>query len=145
MENVNIKVPIPYKLASWLWNIISIGAIICCIYLYSQSKPNQDDKLRDQKELHETYRDSVEIKFKKLNSTVDKKVESIYNIEKELNKSRGIIKATEKRLTNILDSLAYVAELKNKLLNKDKTKLTDEEREIYLFKKFPNRVPSTNN
>ena len=145
MENVNIKVPIPYKLASWLWNIISIGAIICCIYLYSQSKPDQDDKLRDQKELHETYRDSVEIKFKKLNSTVDKKVESIYNIEKELNKSRGIIKATEKKLTSILDSLAYVAELKNTLLNKDKIKLTDEEREIYLFKKFPDRVPSTSN
>jgi len=139
MENANIRVPIPYRAAKWIWNIISIGAIICCIYMYSQTKPDQDKKLRAQKNLHESYRDSVEAKFEKLNIEVRKKEENISNIEGELNKARGAVKATEKKLVGILDSLSYVTKLKKALLNKDKIKLTDEEREIYLFKKFPDR------
>tara|TARA_R110002074_G_scaffold372269_2_gene547599 strand:+ start:484 stop:924 length:441 start_codon:yes stop_codon:yes gene_type:complete len=139
MENVNIRVPIPYRAAKWIWNIISIGAIICCVYMYSQTKPDQDKRLKAQKYLHESYRDSVEAKFDKLNIDIKKKEENISNIESELNKARGAVKATEKKLVGILDSLSYVAGLKNTLLNKDKIKLTDEEREIYLFKKFPNR------
>tara|TARA_B110000858_G_scaffold86998_1_gene100529 strand:+ start:2058 stop:2402 length:345 start_codon:yes stop_codon:yes gene_type:complete len=112
--------------------------------MYSQTKPDQDKKLKAQKYLHESYRDSVETKFERLNIDVKKKEESISNIEGELNKARGVVKATEKKLVGILDSLSYVAQLKKVLLNKDKIKLTDEEREIYLFKKFPNRDTNIN-
>ena len=80
MENANIRVPIPYRAAKWIWNIISIGSIICCIYMYSQTRPNQDKELRSQKKLHKSYRDSVENKFNELKEVVDKKQQGIYFI-----------------------------------------------------------------
>lgn len=135
MDNVNIKVPIPYIAAKWIWNILCLGAIGSCLYIYFYMQPLYSTLKKEKKE-YQIFKDSVDSKIKILITVIDSKNKNILKAENNLEKIKiknNLAYAELAKNKKILDN---IYKLRDSLSNNNKTQFTDDQRNIWLNNEF---------
>jgi hypothetical protein len=134
MENVNIKIPIPYIAAKWLWNLICLIAIGTCIYIYIYMQPLYSNLTKEKKE-HSIYKDSVTSRIDVLITVIEHKNSTILKSEEKLEQLNQKVNLAYTKLAKNKEVLDNIYKLRDSLSN-NKTEFTDEQRKIWLNNEF---------
>ena len=134
MENVNIKIPIPYIAAKWLWNLICLIAIGTCIYIYIYMQPLYYNLTKEKKE-HSIYKDSVTSRIDVLITVIKHKNSTILKSEEKLKQLNQKVNLAYTKLAKNKEVLDNIYKLRDSLSN-NKTEFTDEQRKIWLNNEF---------
>ena len=134
MENVNIKIPIPYIAAKWLWNLICLIAIGTCIYIYIYMQHLYSNLTKEKKE-HSIHKDSVTSRIDVLITVIKHKNSTILKSEEKLKQLNQKVNLAYTKLAKNKEVLDNIYKLRDSLSN-NKTEFTDEQRKIWLNNEF---------